>query len=83
MNKISKLINKADSLQLKCNAVCSEIAREAQKYIDWTDEIQCEVKPGDGVTLFHEMYVCPASTFFQYVEKNGKISESDFRCLCI
>lgn len=81
---IYQLIRKASECQTKVNSICEEIAKEAKQYFDWC-EIECEVKAGDGVTLFYEMYVCPASRFFEYVKMKGvnKVSESDFRCLCI
>lgn len=81
---VYQLIKKASEYQSKTNFICEEIAKEAKKYFDWC-EIQCEVKAGDGVTLFYEMYVCPASRFFEYVKTKGinNISEEEFRCLCI
>ena len=28
---------------------CYDIVKEAQKYIDWSDNVSCEYYPGDGV----------------------------------
>ena len=64
---------------------CYEIAKEAQKYIDWRDDVSCEYYPGDGVCIMIEEHVCPASIFFKLVEEseNGMVEKNTYMKNCI
>ena len=59
---------------------CYDIAEEAQKHIDWSDDVSCEYYPGDGVCIMIEEHVCRAVVFFDLVEKskNGMIDKETF-----
>ena len=64
---------------------CYDIAKEAQKYIDWSDDVSCEYYPGDGVCIMIDENVCRAATFFDLVEesKNGMVDRETFIRNCI
>lgn len=60
---------------------CYDIAKEAQKYIDWSDDVSCEYYPADGICIMIDEHVCYANTFFDLVEEseNGLHISS---CVC-
>ena len=67
---------------------CGYVAMEAQLYINWTDNVNCEYYPSDGLCLNLEtdkVYVCPVDSFFLYIEKHNltSITVGDFKLLCI
>ena len=64
---------------------CYDIAKEAQKHIDWNDNVSCEYYPGDGVCIMIDENVCRAVTFFDLVEEseNGMIDRETFMKNCI
>ena len=66
---------------------CHRVAAEAQKYIDWNDDVNCEYYPSDGLCLNLETdraYVCPVNSFFSYIKDNNltSITEDKFKLLC-
>ena len=80
-DKIRKASIKYTEYILECDCV----AKEAQKYIDWSDDVSCEYYPGDGICIMIEEHVCYANTFFDLVEesKNGMIDKNTFMINCI
>lgn len=73
---------------------CEEVAREAQKYINWSDDISCEYIPSDGLCILatvSDCYanggmpesVCPANEFFSFVKDKDEITEQEFKSICI
>ena len=64
---------------------CYDIAKEAQKHINWNDNVSCEYYPGDGVCIMIDGNVCNAATFFELVEesKNGMVDKETFIRNCI
>lgn len=64
---------------------CYEITKEAQKYIDWNDDVSCEYYPGDGVCIMIDEDICNAETFFDLVEEseNGMVDKKTFMRNCI
>lgn len=64
---------------------CYDIVKEAQKHIDWNNDVSCEYYPGDGICIMIEEHVCYANTFFDLVEEseNGMIDERAFMINCI
>ena len=86
--QIEKLIDECTSLYIKADGKAQLIATEAQKYIDWDDNITCEYINGDGLVLCHEgdefiPSVVPVSNFFDLALKNGKVSEEEFALMNI
>lgn len=86
-------IKKACDAYIEYSMACDEVAKEAQKYIDWDDSVSCEYFPSDGLcitatTFLGGMYdmpesVCSATIFFKEAELKGKLSEKDFKAICI
>lgn len=64
---------------------CYDIAKEAQKHIDWNDNASCEYYPADGICIMIDENVCRAVTFFDLVEEseNGMIDRETFMRNCI
>lgn len=95
--EVRELILKAYSEHSNYVKDCSNIAKLAQEYIDWDENIGCEYFPADGICLTavapleyysrHELSecVCPAPLFFEYIHEHGlsKIKYRDFRSLCV
>lgn len=48
---ISKLLKAADNAYINYRYRCEDIAKEAQKYIDWDDKVSCEHLPADGLCI--------------------------------
>jgi len=81
---INKLIDKARSSYLSYSNKCDDVAKEAQKHINWDDDIGCEYIPSDGICLTTtDNHVCPATLFFKLVEEKGNISQSDLKSIYI
>lgn len=61
------------------------IAKEAQKHIDWDDNVSCEYYPSDGICIMIDEHVCYANTFFDLVEEseNGMIDRKTYMRNCI
>lgn len=79
-----EVIRIAEHKYMEYSDACSSVAKEAQKYIDWDDNIGCEYFPSDGVCLTtSEAKVCPADSFFEAVKDKDRISQNDFEKLCI
>lgn len=64
---------------------CYDIVKEAQKHIDWNNDVSCEYYPGDGICIMIEEYVCSAEIFFDLVEEseNGMVDKKTFMRNCI
>jgi hypothetical protein len=64
---------------------CYDIAKEAQRHIDWDNNVSCEYYPADGICIMIDEHVCYANTFFDLVEesKNGMIDRKTFMRNCI
>lgn len=45
---------------------CYDIVEEAQKHIDWDDNVSCEYYPGDGICIMIDEHVCFADTFLTW-----------------
>jgi hypothetical protein len=73
-------IRKAANKYIKYALACDDVAKEAQKYIDWSDDVSCEYYLGDGIGIMIDEYVCCAKTFFDLVEesKNGMVDRETF-----
>ena len=41
-------IRKASNKYIEYMIACDDVAKEAQKYIDWDDNVSCEYYPADG-----------------------------------
>lgn len=72
----------------KYRTYCLRVAVEAQKYIDWNDDVNCEYYPSDGLCLNLETdraYVCPVDSFFSYIKEHNLtlITENEFKSLCV
>lgn len=78
-------IRKASNKYIEYMIACDDVAKEAQKHIDWNDNVSCEYYPGDGVCIMIDENVCRAVTFFDLVEEseNGMIDRVTFMINCI
>lgn len=78
-------IRKSSNKYIEYMIACDDIAKEAQKHIDWDDNVSCEYYPGDGVCIMIDENVCRAVTFFDLVEEsgNGMIDREIFMRNCI
>lgn len=93
MENFIKKVEKTEKLFFEFNISCEEIAKEAQKYIDFDENVLCGYVEGDGLCLSVEVpfkyalgfntCICPASIFFKYVENKTKITDNEFYNLCI
>ena len=80
---IEKCIRKASNTWTSHRQACDEVAKAAQKHIDWTDEINCLFRYEDGLCLEIESNVCPADIFFEKALRKNKISFEDCKDICI
>lgn len=82
---ISKLLKAADDAYINYRYRCDDIAKEAQKHIDWDDNVSCEYYPSDGICIMIDEHVCYANTFFDLVEEseNGMIDRKTYMRNCI
>ena len=78
-------IRKASNKYIEYMIACDDVAKEAQKYIDWDDNVSCEYYPADGICIMIEEHVCYAAIFFDLVEEseNGMIDRETFMRNCI
>lgn len=78
-------IRKASNKYIEYMIACDCVAKEAQKHIDWDNNVSCEYYPGDGICIMIDEHVCYANTFFDLVEesKNGMIDKETFIRNCI
>ena len=78
-------IRKAYNKYIKYMIACDDIAKEAQKHIDWDDNVSCEYYPSDGICIMIDEHVCYANTFFDLVEEseNGMIDRKTYMRNCI
>ena len=73
MNKsVYRTIQLASKKYSEYMGVCQIVAREAQKHIDWDDDVSCMYYPADGICIEIDANVCPASRFFQLLEESQK-----------
>ena len=90
----SYLLKRAEKAYYIYRERCGDIAEEAQKYIDWDNNVGCEYLPSDGLCILSTVSdkysnggmpesVCPASTFFSFVKSREKITEQEFKSICI
>lgn len=63
--------------------LCGVIANEAQKYIDWDENVSCEYIPSDGLCICiespnnHLPYNIPVSIFFEMVKDKNILTTED------
>ncbi len=73
---------------------CEKVAKAAQGYINWSDDVGCEYMSSDGLcilTTASDYYangsmpesVCPESEFFSFVKDKDEITEQEFKSICI
>lgn len=88
------LLERAEKAYYLYRKRCGDIAKEAQTYIDWDNNVGCEYLPSDGLCILatvSDKYsnggmpesVCPASTFFSFVKSRERITEQEFKSICI
>lgn len=88
------LLKRAEKAYYLYRKRCGDIAKEAQTYIDWDNNVGCEYLPSDGLCILatvSDKYsnggmpesVCPASTFFSFVKSRERITEQEFKSICI
>lgn len=80
-----KKIKRANSKYSEYLLACDKVAKEAQKHIDWDDNVSCEYYPSDGICIMIDEHVCYANTFFDLVEEseNGMIDRKTYMRNCI
>lgn len=79
MKYIKKLIGKAIKAETELFKARSNIAIEAQEYIDWNENISCEYLPSDGLCISDgDFSLVPVSIFFHIVEEKGVMTKEDF-----
>lgn len=86
MNEILyELMRRAEYTYTQYLSACDNLAKEAQKHIDWNDSVSCEYYPGDGVCVGIGTHVCPVMRFFLLAEQScdGMIDEYTYRTNCI
>lgn len=78
-------IRKASNKYIEYMIACDDISKEAQKHIDWDDNVSCEYYPSDGICIMIDEHVCYANTFFDLVEEseNGMIDRKTYMRNCI
>lgn len=78
-------IRKASNKYIEYMVACDDVAKEAQIYIDWDDNVSCEYYPADGICIMIDEHVCYANIFFDLVEesKNGMVDKETFIRNCI
>ncbi len=78
-------IRKASNKYIEYMIACDDISKEAQKHIDWDDNVSCEYYPSDGICIMIDEHVCYANTFFGLVEEseNGMIDRKTYMRNCI
>jgi hypothetical protein len=78
-------IKKANSKYAEYLSACDKVAKEAQKHINWNDNVSCEFYPGDGICIGIDEMVCFSYTFFELAEeaKDGMIDKETYFRNCI
>lgn len=78
-------IRKASNKYIEYMLACDDVAKEAQKHIDWNNDVSCEYYPSDGICIMIEEHVCSAETFFDLVKEseNGMLDRGTFMRNCI
>ena len=80
---IIKYAEKAMNKYNEYRDICGIIASEAQKHIDWDDNVSCEFIPADGLCICIDStslpYTIHVSIFFEMVKNNGMITEEDVK----
>lgn len=78
-------IKRASFKYTEFRTACDKIAKEAQKHIDWDNEVSCDYYPGDGICIEIDGNVCPATIFFGLAEiiGNDNIDEYSYIRHCI
>lgn len=78
-------IRKASNKYIKYTIACDCVVKEAQKHIDWDNNVSCEYYPGDGICIMIDEHVCYANTFFDLVEEseNDMLDRGTFMRNCI
>ena len=84
-DKIFNKIKKASKKHMEAEFACDSVAIEAQKHIDWDQEVGCCYVPGDGVCIEIDSHLCPATRFFELMEfiGNDMIDEKTYLSNCI
>lgn len=88
------LIMRAEKAYFAYREKCGEVAEATQRYINWSDDVSCEYIPSDGLCILatvSDYYanggmpesVCPTSEFFSFVKDKDKITEQEFKSICI
>ena len=91
---IEDAIRKADNAYITYQQACDTLASEAQKYIDWDDNVGCQQGNADGLCIIATLpdnfgifgmpeYVCPVGVFFKSVEAGNDISPIEFKSMSI
>lgn len=80
-----KKIKRANCKYAEYLSACDEVAKAAQKHINWNDNVGCAYMPSDGLCIEIEANVCPATKFFELPELIGDdmIDEYTYRTNCI
>lgn len=84
-DKILDKINRAAKLYAEYMSSCDNVVIEAQKHIDWDNDVSCEYYPSDGICIMIDEHVCHAVTFFELVKESadGMIDRDTFIYNCI
>ena len=88
-NNMKEKIDLAITAYVKFRSKCEIISREAQKYIDFVDDISCDFYPSDGICIcvntaeYSMPLVILASTFFETAQKKGKLTHEDLKLITI
>lgn len=88
---IKKYIEKATDKYADFKRYCDAIAIEAQKHIDWIDDITCDMVPGDGLCIETDPsqtkmpMIIPVTSFFDAVKKkeDGMLTYEDLSLIAI
>lgn len=82
---VYRTIERASKKYVEYMGVCQIVAREAQKHIDWDDDVACMYYPADGICIEIDAHVCPASRFFQLLEElqKDKLDKRTYLLNCI
>lgn len=92
--KIKDAIRKADRAYINYMCACDNLAIEAQKHIDWDDNVGCQHFPADGLCILATLpddcglfgmpeCVCSAKSFFESVDAGNIISPQEFKAISI
>lgn len=78
-------IKRANRKYAEYLSACDKVAKDAQKHIDWNENVGCAYMPGDGLCIEIEARVCPATRFFELMEITGDdmIDEYTYHTNCI